>query len=166
MIKLIKFIGKRTCARRLPLRVNRLHEFSNASIVRNFSANDIFENISSRSFCLRCFATIGRVSRRASGLYKLSDVVWCGYLSDESSCNVVQLVPLPPAHLLLNSANWVASQFTTQFTGAARNHSAFSSVKTRGLAVASIARDVGSSSTNRSSDIMHFLLRLHERLSK
>ena len=28
---------------------------------------------------------------------------------------------------------------------------------TRGLAVASIARDVGSSSTNRSSDIMHFL---------
>ena len=35
---------------------------------------------------------------------------------------------------------------------------------TRGLAVASIARDVGSSSTNRSSDIMHFLPRLHERL--
>jgi len=39
-----------------------------------------------------------------------------------------------------------------------------------GLAMASIARDVGSSSTNHSSDIMHFLPRLlkktlqHERL--
>ena len=39
-----------------------------------------------------------------------------------------------------------------------------------GLAVASIVRDVGSSSTNRSSDIMHFLPRLlkktlqHKRL--
>ena len=33
-------------------------------------------------------------------------------------------------------------------------------VKQEGLAVASIARDVGSSSTNRSSDIMHFLPRL------
>jgi len=32
--------------------------------------------------------------------------------------------------------------------------------KQEGLAVASIARDVGSSSTNRSSDIMHFLPRL------
>ena len=43
-------------------------------------------------------------------------------------------------------------------------------VEQEGLAVASIARDVGSSSTNRSSDIMHFLPRLlkktlqHERL--
>ena len=42
--------------------------------------------------------------------------------------------------------------------------------KQEGLAVASIARDVGSSSTNRSSDIMHFLPKLlkktlqHERL--
>jgi len=41
--------------------------------------------------------------------------------------------------------------------------------KQEGLAVATIARDVGSSSTNRSSDIMHFLPRLlkktlqHER---
>jgi len=35
---------------------------------------------------------------------------------------------------------------------------------TRGLPVARIARDVGGSSTNRSSDIMHFLRRLHERL--
>ena len=34
------------------------------------------------------------------------------------------------------------------------------SLQQEGLAVASIARDVGSSSTNRSSDIMHFLSRL------
>jgi len=36
----------------------------------------------------------------------------------------------------------------------------FQSLLQEGLAVASIARDVGSSSTNCSSDIMHFLPRL------
>jgi len=33
-------------------------------------------------------------------------------------------------------------------------------IEQEGLAVASIPRDVGSSSTNRSSDIMHFLPRM------
>jgi len=49
-------------------------------------------------------------------------------------------------------------QYTYKFS-----HVEFEQSTTSSLAVASIARDVGSSSTNHSSDIMHFLPRLHER---
>jgi len=57
-----------------------------------------------RQHCLQCFDAVGWMAGRAFSLYKLSGEVlaWLSVCSEvQNDLHMVQLMPLPPHHLLL-----------------------------------------------------------------